>query len=204
MTYRLDHITIVAADLDEGVRHVAAALDLEVPAGGKHVQMGTHNRLMRLGEGIFLEIVAPDPAADPPGRARWFGLDAPGSTRLATWVAGVPDLDTAVARYPVAGKAEPITRGALNWRISVPQDGSLPMDGAFPTFIEWPPGPHPSDSMPDLGCRLSVLRIGHPDVAPIASFAADYLKDDRLVFAESPGAGLVAEIDTPSGRRLLV
>lgn len=204
MTYRLDHITVVSADLAAGVRHVENALGVIVPAGGAHVQMSTHNCLMRLGPGLFLEIVAPDPDAPAPGRPRWFGLDRPGSTRLATWVVGVTDLDAALTRYPVAGRAESITRGTLNWRISVPPDGSLPMDGAFPTLIEWPPGPHPAEAMVDLGCRLAMLRIGHPDITPVDSFAQDYLADSRLSFAHASEAGLVAEIETPAGKRLLV
>lgn len=204
MNYRLDHITVVSADLAEGVRHVEDALGVSVPPGGSHVQMATHNCLMRLGQGLFLEIVAPNPGAPAPGRPRWFGLDAPGPVRLGTWVVGVPDLDTALVSYPVAGRAEPITRGALRWRISVPPDGSLPMDGVFPTLIEWPLGPHPADTMPDLGCRLTMLRIGHPDITPVESFARDTLADDRLSFARSSDSGLVAEIETPAGKRLLV
>jgi hypothetical protein len=37
--------------------------------------MGTHNRLLKLGEGFYLELIAIDPQAPPPGRPRWFGLD---------------------------------------------------------------------------------------------------------------------------------
>jgi TusA-related sulfurtransferase len=38
--------------------------------------MGTHNCLMQLGEAMFLEIIATDPAASPQ-RRRWFALDDP-------------------------------------------------------------------------------------------------------------------------------
>ncbi|WP_393939598.1 VOC family protein [Piscinibacter sakaiensis] len=43
--------------------------------GGAHPHMGTHNRLLRLGDHCYLEVIAIDPAAPPPARARWFGLD---------------------------------------------------------------------------------------------------------------------------------
>jgi hypothetical protein len=39
--------------------------------------MGTHNRLLKLGAGRFLEVIAIDPEAPAPGRRRWFDLDAP-------------------------------------------------------------------------------------------------------------------------------
>ena len=63
-----------------------------MPAGGAHPLMGTHNHLLRLGETLFLEVIAPDPAAGPSLRPRWFALDDPrvraeltASPRLTTW-----------------------------------------------------------------------------------------------------------------------
>ncbi|HEX2656226.1 MAG TPA: VOC family protein, partial [Xanthobacteraceae bacterium] len=38
---RLDHLTIIAPSLAEGVDHVRACLDIEMPFGGAHPQMGT-------------------------------------------------------------------------------------------------------------------------------------------------------------------
>lgn len=57
----LDHITVVARSLDEGVAHVCDALGIKMPSGGAHPAMGTHNRLMALGPGFFLEVIAVDP-----------------------------------------------------------------------------------------------------------------------------------------------
>ena len=59
----LDHITIAALSLGEGVAFASAALGVSIPPGGAHVQMATHNHLVRLGDGLFLEIIAPDPSA---------------------------------------------------------------------------------------------------------------------------------------------
>ena len=72
---KLDHLTVIAPSLAEGVAHVRACLDLDVPFGQRHAYMGTHNHLLRLGDAVYLEIVALDPGAPPPGRPRWFGLD---------------------------------------------------------------------------------------------------------------------------------
>ena len=109
--------------------------------------MGTHNCLMRLGDGLFLEIIAPDPAATPQ-RTRWFSLDDPlmrarleQAPQLISWVIRVVDLGGALRLVDRAvGEAVPLTRGSLAWLISVPRDGSMPFDGAFPTLIEWPAG----------------------------------------------------------------
>ena len=67
----LDHLVIGAATLAEGVAWLEDRLGVTVPAGGKHPLMGTHNRLMQLGHGTFLEIIAIDPDAASPGRRRF-------------------------------------------------------------------------------------------------------------------------------------
>jgi hypothetical protein len=72
----LDHLTVAALTLEQGVNYVQRVLGVAVPFGGAHPLMGTHNHLMQLGDGMFLEIIAPDPAVTPK-RTRWFGLDDP-------------------------------------------------------------------------------------------------------------------------------
>src|SRR5258706_4637367 len=58
---KLDHISIIAPSLAEGVLHVRTCLDLDVPFGQRHAYMGTHNHLLQLGDMVYLEIVALDP-----------------------------------------------------------------------------------------------------------------------------------------------
>ncbi len=206
----LDHLTVAALTLEAGVEHVRQRLGVVVPSGGKHPLMGTHNCLMRLGEAVFLEIIAPDPAATPQ-RTRWFALDDPAmrarlaqSPQLAHWVVRVPDLRKALRGIgPSSGEAVSLTRGSLSWLISVPPDGSMPFDGAFPTLIEWPPGPHPASDMADLGCRLEHLAIGHPDSAGLTGALGPLFGDDRVTITSNATARLRATIRTPEGVREL-
>lgn len=205
-----DHLTIAALTLEQGVAHIERALGVVIPAGGAHPVMGTHNHLMRIGEGAFLELIAPDPAATPQ-RPRWFGLDDPAmreslqnSPRLVNWVARVSDLKHALGAVDCArGEAVRVTRGELSWLISVPSDGSLPFDGAFPTLIEWPPGPHPSSRMADLGCRLRSLSIVHPQGARLAQALAPVFSDARVTISTGAAIQIRATIDTPGGPREL-
>jgi glyoxalase-like protein len=96
-------------------------------------------------------------------------------------VAGVPDLRHAPSAVDCArGEAVRVTRGELSWLVSVPSDGSLPFDGAFPTLIEWPPGPHPSSRMADLDCRPRSLSIAHPLGARLAWALAPVFSDARV------------------------
>lgn len=202
----LDHIAVAAASVAEGVAHVEAALGVAMAAGGKHREMGTHNHVLRLGAALFLEVIAIDPEAPLPARARWFDLDRFGAAppRLATWIARTGDLDAALAAAPPAsGPPIRVSRGELTWHISVPEDGSLPFDGAYPTLIEWPPGPHPASRMPDLGCSLERLKIAHPDAEAIRKYLDPAFGDARVDIETGPQTRLTARIATPHGVRTL-
>ncbi|EAR49681.1 hypothetical protein OG2516_03463 [Oceanicola granulosus HTCC2516] len=197
---RLDHIAVCCADLAEGVAATEAALGVALGPGGRHARFGTHNRLLGLGD-IYLEVIAPEPGAEVAG-PRWFGLDHAGAPRLGNWICAVPDLDAALAVAPPGlGRAVPLERGELHWRIAVPEDGGLPDGGAFPTLLEWGAGvTPPAARLPDSGCRLARLEVSHPEAERIA--AALPLEDGRIAFRTGP-VGLAALIDTPGGQRRL-
>jgi len=205
----LDHLTVAALTLEQGVAHVRRSLGVVMPPGGSHSLMGTHNCLMQLGDGMFLEIIAPDPAVTPQ-RPRWFSLDDPqtrarlaDSPQLISWVVRVPDLSKALDEVDeVVGEAVRVARGSLTWLISVPANGSMPFDGAFPTLIEWPVGSHPASHMADLGCRLEHLAAEHPESARLTEALAPIFCDDRVTIS-SGMTRLRAIIKTPNGRREL-
>jgi hypothetical protein len=208
---QLDHITVAAQSLRAGVAHAEAALGVTIPFGGVHPLMGTHNHLLRLGAALFLEIIAPDPAAGPLPRPRWFSLDDPKLRaelavlpRLLTWVVATDDIETALRQVPhAAGPAITLTRGDLKWLMGVSPDGAMPFDGAFPTLIEWPRGPHPASGMPDLGCSLVALEIAHPETETTGRSLRPFFADARVRFSPAEKPRLRATIRTPAGEREL-
>jgi Glyoxalase-like domain len=206
----IDHLAIVAPDLAVGARYVEEALGVAPQQGGAHPRMGTHNLLLRLGPTMYLEIIAIDPSAPAPGRARWFSLDtlaADATPRLATWAARTTDIVAAArACGPDVGPVEAMSRNALTWRITIPADGSMPHEGAAPTLIEWQTEVHPAAAMMDKGCTLAALEIFHPDPPSIRSWlgAIGFEGDVNIrALADARAPYLVAHIDTPSGRRTL-
>jgi hypothetical protein len=209
-TSYLDHIVIVAPSLEAGVDYVRRSLGVTPQPGGEHPRMGTHNALLRLGEEIFLEVIAVNPGAPGPARPRWFALDdlSPDSRpHLATWVVRTDDIQSAAAASESAlGTIEPMTRGSLNWAITIPHDGSLPMHGVAPTLIQWHNGPHPASRLQDQGCSLLRLEGFHPQAAQIAGMLRA-IRFDGQFFAHPSTAGerpsLAAHIRTPNGVRVL-
>ena len=204
----VDHLVVAAATLEEGARWCEATLGVVPGPGGQHSLMGTHNRLFSIASAAFprayFEIIAIDPAAAPPARARWFGLDRlrlVAGPRLIHFVACAAALDAqcdalrAIGLDP--GRAIAASRetpqGRLAWRIAVRDDGDLLAGGALPTLIEWG-ARHPSAAMPDSGVALRVLSLrGLPDQA------AQVLKLRGVEVVAGAGPALTATFDTPRG-----
>lgn len=199
----LDHLAVGAADLETGTAWVEAQLGVTLQPGGRHDRFGTHNTLLGLADGIYLEVITPDPDAAPLKGPRWFGLDDfTGPPRLANWICRTDDLDAAVAAAPAAvGQPHALQRGDLHWQITVSDDGKLPFGGAYPTLMQWAEGTHhPADRLPDSGCRLLEFIITHPQADQVQAMLA--LTDPRIVFQTGP-AGFSATFDTPNGPRSL-
>ena len=175
MARALDHLVIAARDLDQGAAYVRERLGTEPVAGGKHATMGTHNRVLSLGGGAYLEVIAIDPEGVPPAGPRWMSLDAPATQRLLAqgpallhWVERTDDLEGEARR--MAGKVEirSFERGPYRWRMALPRDGSLPGGGRHPTLIQWD-SEHPASRLPPSGCRLMALGAPGGDDARIAT-----------------------------------
>lgn len=208
---QLDHIAVIAPTLVEGVAHVRACLDIDVPFGRQHPDMATHNHLLRLGESVYLEIIAANADAPRPDRARWFGLDDQiavrvdwdSGRRLRGWVARTDDLDAVLARHPLLGRRMRFSSAKGDFLFAVPDDGSLPLDGAAPSVIDRLGKPPSIATMADAGARLQSLLLEHPEPARIAALyaelgivnAPEVLAGERLRYR--------ALIETPRGVREL-
>lgn len=202
MTLIFDHIAVAAQTLAEGVAVVEQALGVALAGGGAHPHMGTHNRLLGLGD-LYLEVIAIDPDAPRPAWPRWFDLDGfDGKPRLTNWVARCDDLGAEVARSP-AGVGVPVAlqRGDYRWSMAVPPDGKLPYDGGFPALIQWHGSLHPVQALPDMGVRLRRLEIAHPQAVDLRAALGDF-HDPRVQITEGAFA-MQASFDTPHGIRVL-
>ena len=169
----IDHLVVAARTLDEGARWVEARLGVAPVAGGKHPLMGTHNRLLGLGPRVYLEVIAIDPEAPAPGRARWYALDSPEiierleqGPALIHWVERTDAIEEDARCSPDGIEVLAVSRGPYRWRIGIPADGHLPGEGSLPTLIQWEGDAHPADALPESGCRL--LELEAPEGAPRA------------------------------------
>jgi hypothetical protein len=203
----LDHVAIGCASLEQGVAYIRETLGVDVPPGGRHPRMGTHNRLMRVGADVYLELIAIDPDAPAPARPRWFALDEPWQRARITqrprpiaWVARTSDIAADLSAHPELGRAEGMTRGDLAWRISLRVDGALPHHGLLPVLIEWSDGRSPAARIPDLGIQLMRLRLRSASTSAV--IAELERLDARHLVEVTPSDGdelIEVELRSPSG-----
>lgn len=223
MRAQLDHIVVMAGDLESGVAWCERTLGVTPGPGGEHPLMGTHNRLLRItAPGLadsYLEIIALKPGAVPQRAAplrRWFDFDEAAlaervqqqGPQLVHWVARTGDVRAALATWQALGidRGPPLAAsrmtpdGLLQWQITVRDDGQRLFDGCLPTLIQWG-AVHPAPRMAPCGLALRRLTLAHPQAAQLerALSAVGLLQPGRIEL--STGApGMQATFDAPHGQ----
>lgn len=200
---RLDHLIVVAPSLESGMAELEERLGVKPSPGGRHEGRGTQNALLSLGDGQYLELLAPDPEQALPPDRRFLGVGDQTELHLATWVAKASNLDEVRRRAKAAGVelgesksgGRPTADGSwLAWR-SLGADAPR-LDGLIPFFIDWGDTPHPSMGAAP-GCMLEALRAEHPD--PVRVRSALTALDLDLEVGRGDAPRLMATMKCPRG-----
>ena len=99
-----------------------------------------------------------------------------------------------------------MSRGALNWLITIAADGSVPLDGTAPALIEWHTDVHPAAKLEDKGLSLAKLEIVHPNPDRVSRLLSSLELDAPVSVLSAPSAAsarLVAYVNTPQGLGVL-
>jgi catechol 2,3-dioxygenase-like lactoylglutathione lyase family enzyme len=140
---RIDHVVYGAGDLDRAAALVRDSLGLTVVGGGRHAGLGTHNRIVPLGDG-YLELLAvadPQEAAGNPFGAQLQRRLAEAGDGLLGWAVEVDDVGSIADRLVlpimvierdgltarITGVAEAMASGTLPFFIS--RDHGIPDPG---------------------------------------------------------------------------
>ena len=208
MQLHLDHLVFAAPTLEEGCDHLEKLLGRRPLPGGRHPGLGTHNALLGLGPGVYLEVIAPDPAQAGLDRAPWMGSGRVTAPRLIRWAAKAGDLPALLKQAGAAG----IDLGSVSGGSRQRPDGSMlswqltdpdvdPGDGVIPFFIDWGASPHPAATLPKVAtCRG--LRAEHPRAAALRKQLAILGLELPVAVGDQPR--LIAELALPGGRTLLL
>jgi hypothetical protein len=203
----LDHLIVAATTLADGIEFIAEVTGVVPQPGGKHVAMGTHNALLRLGDRVYLEIIAIDPDGEKPPRPRWFDLDditlrseLTERPQLISWVARSADIERAVAACAIPlGTVTPMERGDYRWRMTIPDDGKRPAKGIVPMLIQWDVPMHPADRLPPSKVSIAQVAATHSNPAYVRSALAALGLADSVRVTYDRETRLAAMLQTPRG-----
>jgi len=207
MRVALDHLIVLASTLDEGRQRVTERLGVPPVGGGRHARMGTHNLLWSLGA-AYLEVIAVDPEAPPPGRDRWLGFDdAAVQTKLglgpylATWAVATDDIEALRAKAPVPHtQPRPFFRDDLTWLVALPEGTALPLGGIWPLCIQWTSETHPTQKLEDQKLRLDKIEIMGPAADRVQAVLATLESPAPVIFLHgTKRVRITADIYTPQG-----
>ena len=131
---RIDHVIWTTVDLDGAAERLAREHGLRDAGGGRHVGIGTHNRVFPLGGGYLELLAVADPeeaAASVIGRAVAAAPDG-----LFGWAVAVEDVPAHAERLGL--KVTTIERGGLTARLAGVAEAMA--EPWLPFFIQRDPG----------------------------------------------------------------
>ena len=186
---QFDHLVVAIRSLPEGIAEFERATGVKATIGGKHPGRGTENALVSLGDGKYLEIIAPQEGAQLSPMDE--GMRKIDTLHIIGWAVSVSDVDAAVAALKQANVAatspQPGARVTpagtrLEWTTLGLADRTIAM---APFFINWSASTkHPSTTAPG-GCSLRTLTITDPTSDRLAA-ALKALAVDGVAYAKGP------------------
>ena len=144
--HKLDHIVIGAMTLEDGTRFVENKLQAKLSDIGYHKDLGTHNRVIRISDDVYLEVIAIDPENRNLKNRQCFNLD---NSNLQSKLEKSPQ----IISYVIESKFKNIfkyydpffevSRSKYRWLFAMPTYKNNMLDryiietGVIPSLIFW-------------------------------------------------------------------
>ena len=200
----LDHIIILIGSLEPFRKEFEADTGVTLTVGGAHPGLGTANLLASIGDGVYMEFMAPDPSLDEP-RGLGARLGAEGEPRIGGFAARTLDMPATVAAVDAAGMS---AAGPTAGSRTTPDGSLLAWTTLFaaghaygdhlPFFIDWGATPHPSTTAAQ-GLELLSFQAVHPEPGGLAEIYRRLGIPVTVVAGAPPGWHM--RILTPNGER---
>jgi len=199
----LDHLLYATPDVDRTVEELEARFGVAFGPGGRHPAWGTRNRILPLGEDLYLEVIGPDETQPERAGERLLDVDHLQGPTLV-WYAVRPflmpltcgEFETAgfVPGEVIQGRRELEDGGELAWQMTDPHVRLL--DGLLPLVIEWELGSAHPGAKGTPGVTLEGLRLQHPEATELSNTFVN-LGLPSVEAGDRPA--LVATFHTPKG-----
>jgi len=204
----LDHLVYCVMDLEDAILEIFKKTGIRAAEGGRHLNQGTKNALIKLGEQSYLELLAIDSENKNITRSRWMGIDLIRAPKITRWAIHSQNLeeDSAVLKRCddrmgeiIIGAREKESGSSLRWKMTKPL--STPEVELIPFMIDWSLSEsHPSNDLQQQ-CRLVSLSF-HDNLDIRKVDALHFLFGDFQI-EEASEASIRATIEGPSGSMIL-
>ena len=199
----IDHFILAINDMERGVAEFERMTGVRPVFGGVHPGRGTQNALASLGDGRYIEVLAPDPKQPNP-KQPIEGLTALKTLTPSGWALGTTDTFALQARL---NGREIETTGNMPGSRALPDGSRLewstfgvarPNHRWMPFFIKWnDPAKQPSRTAPG-GCRLESVTIEDPNPDPLTHVLATAGLKSALT--KSDASRMTIVLQCPKGR----
>ena len=144
--HKLDHIVLGSFTLEEGTEFLENILQAKLSDIGYHKDMGTHNRVIRISEKVYIEVVAIDPKRKNLNNRKWFNLhnsNLQSKLKISPQIIGyvIENNDRNINKY-----YDPFfeaSRDSYKWQFAMPTfknnilDSEIIEAGIIPSLISW-------------------------------------------------------------------
>jgi imidazolonepropionase-like amidohydrolase len=201
---QMDHILLGASDLERAMIEFERVTGVRPQYGGKH-PFGTHNALVSLGNGLYIELIALQPGAKPPPFFPQLAALENLTQNLTPigWAASITApqqtrqrLDSEGLHIGEARAGSRIKPGGttLQWEVF---ELERQLRGA-PLFISWAPDSvHPSTTSPT-GCKLQSFTIATPERDMVSRLVS--ILEISIPVLQAPTERFTLALDCPKGK----
>lgn len=195
----IDHIVWAVPDLDAGMALIQQLTTIRPTYGGVHPGRGTHNAILPLSRGIYLEIIAP---ANSQSHC-WMDIHMIQEPEVVRWAWKATELEDKVRLLESSGiNIGPIFGGrrimkdgtVLKWDLTDPD--AFKSDKIIPFLIDWKNGPHPTTDL-ETPCDLLDVKMTHPEPVKIDHIFTQLNAETDITRGPEPTLNVF--IDSPIG-----
>lgn len=198
----IDHIVYGVENLEKGMEQLFQITGVHPVMGGKHLEYGTHNALLGLGQEIYLELIALDPENRDVAN-KWMGIELLNSPKVIRWAMKSEDIimqanilsgykpDLGIIRD---GRRRRPDGSELSWKLTLPESNSEVE--ICPFLIDWGDSPHPADNLIS-ECSINKINFYHPEPKLMQNLLTLLSFDTGVI--ESGKERITVTLNTPNG-----
>ena len=172
----IDHLVYAVPDLEKAIINFEKNTGIAPVYGGRHIERGTHNALVRIGKRSYLEFLAIDKSNTNVKAPYWMGLDHIHFPKLTHWAFATTDFEKGLEilssidpqlASPIKGRRTLQNGVTLEWKMTSPVPNRH--IEVLPFMIDWGQSAHPVESLPN-ECQLIHFSANHPNPALLSPF----------------------------------